>query len=254
MMRFRSRRPPVRSSTSRPGATLEVHGLCAGYGADVLHDVSLDVGSGEVVALLGANGAGKSTLAKTIVGAVTPRAGRILLDGEDITARSTGAIAHRGVAIVPEGRLVFARRTIVDNLLIAAWVRRHEIAAVRADIEDLLEGYPILAQRRNDYAGSLSGGEAQLLAVAMALVVKPRLVVFDEPSLGLSPIAVRRMADEVARLGAAGTSVLLIEQSARTALRVAARAYVLELGRIEVAGTSEELLANDAVQAAYLRM
>lgn len=242
------------SPPAEGGATLVVDDLVAGYGTDVLHGVSLEVAAGEVVALLGANGAGKSTLAKAIIGMVTPRAGRIWLDGEDVTGMKPGAIAQRRVAIVPEGRRIFARRTVVDNLLTAAWVRRHEMDAVRRDIEELLERVPVLGTRRSHHAGSLSGGEAQLLAIAMALVVRPRLVIFDEPSLGLSPIAVGRMAEQVMALGSAGTSVLLIEQNARTALRVASRAYVLELGRIEVSGTSEELRADDAVQAAYLRM
>jgi branched-chain amino acid transport system ATP-binding protein len=271
VIRLRARRPPgLRSGPTRSwprlrrdrqvqtngagGAHLVVDGLVAGYGTAVLHGVSLEVGAGEIITLLGANGAGKSTLAKAIVGMITPRAGSIRLDGEDITGMKPGALARRGVAIVPEGRRVFARRTVVDNLLVAAWVRRHEAGAVRSDVEELLERFPILGTRRRDFAGSLSGGEAQLLAIAMALVARPRLVILDEPSLGLSPIAVGRMAGEVMGLGASGTSVLLIEQNARTALRVAARGYVLELGRIEVSGTSDELRADDAVQAAYLRM
>lgn len=257
MNRLRRRKPTTAppASGDASGAALEVDGLRAGYGAaEVLHDVHLEVGAGEVVALLGANGAGKSTLAKALVGAVKPRAGQVRLDGEDVTGLPPGAMTARGVAIVPEGRQVFARRTVVDNLLIAAWVRRHEMDALRADVEQLLERYPILARRRDDYAGSLSGGEAQILAIAMALVVSPRLVILDEPSLGLSPIAVRHMTDEIAQLGATGTSVLLIEQAARAALRVASRAYVMELGRITVSGPSGELMADDAVRDAYLRM
>ena len=245
-----------RRPVARPegGAALRLAGVTAGYGVDVLHDVDLEVRPGEVVALLGANGAGKSTMAKTIMGVVRPRAGRVVLDDQEIAGWRPARIAEHGVAIVPEGRRVFARRTIVDNLLIAAWVRRREQAAVREDVEQLLQRYPILGTRRNAYAGSLSGGEAQLLAIAMALVVRPRLIVLDEPSLGLSPVAILRMAEEVRALGQAGTSVLLIEQNARTALSVAARGYVLELGRVQVSGTADELRDNDEVQAAYLRM
>jgi branched-chain amino acid transport system ATP-binding protein len=252
-MRFRARRK-ARPSLPQGGASLVVDRLVAGYGADVLHEVGLEVAPGEIVALLGANGAGKSTLAKSISGMLRPRSGRIVLDGHDITGSPAGAVVRRGVALVPEGRRVFARQTIVENLLIAAWVRRHESDAVRRDIEELLHRFPILGERRAAYASSLSGGEAQLLAIAMALVVRPRLIVFDEPSLGLSPIAVERMGDEITALGAAGTSVLLIEQNARTALRIAARAYVLERGRVQVSGTSDELRENNEVQAAYLRL
>ena len=257
-MAFRTRIRSARSKAqvSERGASIQVERLHAGYGVDVLHGVDLEVGSGEVVALLGANGAGKSTLAKTMIGAIRPRQGDVLLDGESITRCTTAEIVRRGVAIVPEGRRIFARRTIEDNLyiFIAAWPRRREAHAVRGDIEELLDRFPILGRRRNAFAGSLSGGEAQLLAIAMALVTRPRLIVLDEPSLSLSPIAIAGMAREVVALAASGTSVLLIEQNARTALEVSQRAYVLELGRVTVTGTSQELRDNDAVQAAYLRM
>jgi branched-chain amino acid transport system ATP-binding protein len=230
---------------------LVVRGLRAGYrGVDVLHGVGLDVPSGTVVTVVGANGAGKSTLLAAVLGLVTRSAGTVTFDGEPLDG-GLRATVRRGVAVVPEGRRVFARRTVSDNLLLGAWGRRDR-AGVRADLEAVYGRFPVLADRRAQPAGALSGGEAQMLAIGMALMSRPRLLLLDEPSLGLAPLVVDAVLREVRTLADDGMTVLLVEQVVRKALRVADHAYVMRLGEIALHGPALELVDDPAVAQAYL--
>ena len=232
---------------------LQLDGVDVFYGpAKALDAVSIEVRAGEIVSLLGGNASGKSTTMKTILGLVRPKAGRILLDGEDITASSTPARIRRGIASVPEARRVFGQLTVHENLLAGAYTRRGK-AAIAADLQRMYEYFPRLAQRRRQEAGTMSGGEQQMLAFARALMSRPRLVCMDEPTMGLSPLFVDRVLDEIARLNAElGIAVLMVEQQAELALSIAHRGYVLATGKIVLSGTAEELLGNPAVQEAYL--
>ncbi len=233
---------------------LRVRNLDAGYGAlTVLRRVSLHVNAGEVVAIVGANGAGKTTLLKAITGLVRPRAGEITLDGQDLTRLRTEQTVRLGCSLVPEGRQVFADLTVRDNLVMGAHVqlRRGRRQEVAEDLARMYRLFPVLAQRERQLAGTLSGGEQQMLAMGRALMARPSLLMLDEPSMGLAPLVVKDIFDVVVRIGAEGSTVLLVEQNARAALRIAQRGYVLETGRIVLQGTSEELLANRDVQRAY---
>jgi branched-chain amino acid transport system ATP-binding protein len=234
---------------------LKVRNLEAGYGRlTVLRRVSFHVARGEIVALIGANGAGKTTLLRAICGLLRPRAGEVHFDGRDLRGARTEDVVAMGCSLVPEGRQVFATMPVHENLLLGAHVqyRRGRGDEVRRDLDRAYALFPRLAERRRQLAGTLSGGEQQMLAIARALMARPSLVMLDEPSMGLAPLVVRDILAVVARLGAEGTTVLLVEQNARSALRVARRGYVLEHGRIVVEGTSEDLLANRDVQRAYL--
>jgi branched-chain amino acid transport system ATP-binding protein len=229
---------------------LEIEGLGVDYGrVRALTDVSLAVAQGEIVALIGANGAGKTTLLRAISGLVRPAAGTIVLSGDEIASRRPDGIVRLGVAHAPEGRRVFARMSVAENLALGAYVRRG-----RNDdaFERVLTIFPRLRERLAQRAGTLSGGEQQMLALGRALMSAPRLLLLDEPSLGLAPLVVQAIFGVIRDLNAAGTTVLLVEQNARQALAIAARGYVLELGKVVHAGSARELLASAAVAAAYL--
>jgi branched-chain amino acid transport system ATP-binding protein len=234
---------------------LRLRNLDAGYGQlAVLRRVSLHVSAGELVAIVGANGAGKTTLLRAVAGLVRPRGGEIELEGAPIGRLATDRIVARGCSLVPEGRQVFATMSVRENLLLGAHVQlaRGRRAEVAEDLERVLGLFPVLRARQAQLAGTLSGGEQQMLATGRALMARPRLLMLDEPSMGLAPLVVRDLFDTLARVRAAGTTVLLVEQNARSALRIADRGYVLETGRITLQGTAEELLANRDVQRAYL--
>jgi branched-chain amino acid transport system ATP-binding protein len=230
---------------------LSVEGLRSGYGRiEALHGVSIDVAAGEIVSLLGANGAGKTTLLRAISGVQPISGGRIRFEGRELD----GLPAHRrvalGIAQVPEGRQVFAPLSVEDNLKLGAWTRRD--ASLAAELAMMYELFPLLAARRHASAGMLSGGEQQMLAISRALMAKPRLLLLDEPSMGLAPMLVEQILDTVRRLKQTGLTVLLVEQNARAALAIADRGYVVETGRIVASGSAAELLADERVQAAYL--
>jgi branched-chain amino acid transport system ATP-binding protein len=215
-----------------------------------LHDVSLEVGDREAVAVLGANGAGKSTLIKTIVGWQRPRQGSIRFDGHDVIHLTPWKRASLGMALVPEGGRVFRELSVVDNLRLGAYLQSNE--AIREQLDVVFELFPALAERKTQVAKTLSGGEQQMLAIARAMMSRPRLLLVDEISMGLMPILVRRVFDVINDLRQHGVSILLVEQNAYEALNVVDRAYVLENGRIVLAGTAEELKENPRVKAAYL--
>ena len=232
-------------------ATLAVEDLAVYYGKRrAVEGVSLTVGGGEIVALLGANGSGKSTTLRTISGLVKPARGRVLYEGRDITRAPADQIVAAGVGHVPEGRDVFVEFTVLENLLVGGHtVSRRDLAA---RLEGAFELFPVLYARRRQLAGTLSGGEQQMLAIARALIARPRLLLLDEPSLGLAPMLAREIFRTIQRINATGVAVLLVEQNARRALRLAGRGYVLETGRVVVAGTSRELGADPSVRSAYL--
>ena len=230
---------------------LSLDGVSAGYGpVQALEDVSLHVAQGEIVTLVGANGAGKSTLLMTICGDPRARTGRILFDGQDITDLPTHLIMRRGLAQSPEGRRIFPRMTVNENLLMGAEVAGHDPGPGLAQARAL---FPILLARAGQRAGTLSGGEQQMLAIARALMARPRLLLLDEPSLGLAPLIVRQIFGAIRRLNEEeGLTVLLVEQNAFQALRLAHRGYVLVNGRITLQGSGAELMARPEVQDAYL--
>jgi branched-chain amino acid transport system ATP-binding protein len=231
---------------------LRLEGVRAGYGPiDALRGLDLEVRAGELVCLLGANGAGKSSTLRTISGLLHPRAGRIVFDGTDIHGREPSDVLRAGIAHCPEGRHVFPYLTVRENLTMGAYVRR-DAAAVAADLERVYAHFPILADRRRQAAGTLSGGEQQMLAIGRALMARPRLIMFDEPSLGLAPTIVETTFAIIGDIRRSGTTVLMVEQNARLALRMADRGYVMEAGRIVLSGAARELLHNDHVRAAYL--
>jgi branched-chain amino acid transport system ATP-binding protein len=234
---------------------LRLRNVDAGYGKlAVLRRVTLHVARGEIVTIVGANGAGKTTLLETVAGLVRARGGEILFDGDAVGRLATERIVARGCSLVPEGRQVFATMPVRENLLLGAHVqyargRRQEVAA---DLERVYDLFPILRTRAGQLAGTLSGGEQQMLAIGRALMARPKLMMLDEPSMGLAPLVVKDIFGILRRVREAGTTVLLVEQNARGALRIADRGYVLETGRIVLQGTAEELLANRDVQRAYL--
>ena len=229
---------------------LEVEGLSAGYGpVQVLRDIDLRVDEGEVVVVLGANGAGKTTTMRAVSGTI-PRRGSVRFDGQDISRSSPDGIVRLGIAQVPQGRGTFADLSVEDNLRIGAYTRRHD---TDADIDRWYATFPRLAERRGQRAGSLSGGEQQMLAIARALMSRPRLLLCDEPSLGLAPLITKELFEIIERLNREeGLSVLLVEQNANLAVRVAHRVYLLETGSIVASGTAEEISADDGIRKAYL--
>jgi branched-chain amino acid transport system ATP-binding protein len=234
---------------------LRLRNVEAGYGPiTVLRRVTLHVGQGEVVTILGANGAGKTTLLRTVVGLVPARRGELLFRGQPIGGVRTERIAAAGCALVPEGRQVFPAMPVRENLLLGATLplRRGLRRQVDEDLERMAGLFPVLAARGQQLAGTLSGGEQQMLAIARALMSRPALLMLDEPSMGLAPLVVKEIFATIRRVAEAGTTVLLVEQNARAALRLAARGYVIEGGRITLSGTAEELLTNRDVQRAYL--
>lgn len=230
---------------------LEIEGLDVRYGAThAVRAVSLSVGEGEIVTVLGANGAGKSSLLKAVAGGVKPTGGRIRFDGADITGRGASARVRAGLVLVPEGRQIFVSLTVEENLLMGAHTRRD--GGIARDAEAILDRFPNLAARRHAMASVLSGGEQQMLAVGRALLSKPRLMMLDEPSLGLSPLLVDQLFDLIGDLNGQGISILLVEQNTHMALDLAARGYVLELGALHVEGTAQELAADPRLAEAYL--
>jgi branched-chain amino acid transport system ATP-binding protein len=233
-------------------ALLEVSNLVARYGRiTALSDVSLTVDEGEVVTLIGANGAGKTTTLRTISGLVRAASGTIRFDGRDITRLAPNEIVRAGIGHSPEGRRVFPRMTVRENLELGAYTRRAK-DEIAADTERVLTIFPRLRERYGQKAGTMSGGEQQMLAIARALMSRPRLLLLDEPSLGLSPKLVQTIFEVIRDISERGTTILLIEQNARQALAVASRGYVLEVGKIAHQGPAAELSASEAVRAAYL--
>ena len=233
-------------------ALLNVEKLRAGYGPiDALHDLSLEVNAGEIVALIGANGAGKTTTLMSISGVVRKRSGSIHFDGTDITDTPTEAIVRMGLTQSPEGRKIFARMSVLENLQMGAYTRA-DPDGVAKDIANAFAMFPILKERQGQAGGLLSGGQQQMLAIARALMAKPKLLMLDEPSLGLAPQIVVQIFDVIKQLNAAGMSILLVEQNARMALKVAHRGYVLETGRITLADKASVLLNDPRIRAAYL--
>jgi branched-chain amino acid transport system ATP-binding protein len=234
---------------------LEIETLSVAYGAiQALRGVSLRVDEGSIVTLIGANGAGKTTLLRAISGLLRPGSGRITFDGRDIAGRAAEDVVRLGISHAPEGRQNFAALTVRDNLLVGAYPvsRRHGRAGVRADLERVFALFPVLQGRQRQLAGTLSGGEQQMLAIGRVLMARPRLVLLDEPSMGLAPLVVREILKRIQRLPEAGTTVLLVEQNARSALAIADRGYVIETGRVVLTGSADELRRDPRVQAAYL--
>ncbi|MDO4837956.1 MAG: ABC transporter ATP-binding protein [Clostridia bacterium] len=231
---------------------LKVTDLHVNYGGiDALRGISFEVEEGEIVTLIGANGAGKSTTLRTICGLVRSSSGRIVYDGRDITSQNTQRIVSEGIALVPEGRRVFDNLTVKENLQIGAYLRKDK-NSIESDIEHVYTLFPRLKERNWQKAGTLSGGEQQMLAVGRAMMTRPRILMMDEPSLGLAPLIVKDIFSIIRQLNQTGMTILLIEQNANAALRCAHHAYVLETGRITMSGTGEELLADKRVQDAYL--
>jgi len=230
---------------------LEIRGLSTSYGnIPALREVSIDVPDGAIVSIIGANGAGKTTLMKTVAGSLSPRAGTVTFLGEEITGLPSHKILRRGVALVPEGRAILSRMTVRENLEMGAFARRD--GRVAADMDRVMDRFPVLKNRQGQLGGSLSGGEQQMLAIARALLSAPKLLLLDEPTLGLAPLVVSDIFRIIREINASGTTVLLVEQNVRQALRVSSRAYVLETGRIVLSGPSAGLLQEPRIKASYL--
>ena len=232
-------------------ALLEVKDIHVYYGSiHAVKGVSFEVNQGEIVTLIGANGAGKSTVLNTVSGLLHPRSGSIVFDGKDLKGVAPHKIVQHGLAQCPEGRRIFLQMTVEENLEMGAFTQPS--ADTAQGIEDVYQRFPRLQERRSQVAGTLSGGEQQMLAIGRALMSKPKLLMLDEPSMGLAPILVEQIFDIIKELHAAGTTILLVEQNAQAALSVADRAYVLETGAISLSGTGKELMASDQVPKAYL--
>ena len=231
---------------------LTLENVDAGYGpTTILHDVSLNVQQGEIVTIVGANGAGKTTTLRTIVGQILPRAGKITFMGEDITKLPAHEVVDRGIILIPEGRQLFPDMTVRENLQMGTY-RRAARATQDSRMEEVLELFPRVRERLDQTASSLSGGEQQMVAIARGMMANPKILMFDEPSLGLAPIVVSQVFDVVRKVAATGTTVLIVEQNVFTTLKVANRGYVLENGHVVLSDTSEALLKNDHVRRAYL--
>ncbi|SHI19755.1 amino acid/amide ABC transporter ATP-binding protein 2, HAAT family (TC 3.A.1.4.-) [Sporobacter termitidis DSM 10068] len=229
---------------------LTVNDINVYYGPiHAIKGVSFEVRPGEIVALIGANGAGKSTVLKTISGLLRPKTGNIVFDGRDITKLEAHKVVRAGLAHVPEGRRIFLQMTVIENLEMGAFTKS---TVSEEDLEDIFTKFPRLKERRKQVAGTLSGGEQQMLAMGRALMSKPKLMMLDEPSMGLAPILVEQVFSIITELNKAGTTILLVEQNAGMALDVAHRAYVLETGNITLSGTGEELAQSDEIRKAYL--
>lgn len=233
---------------------LELSHVDTYYGnIQALRDICLQVDDGEIVTLIGANGAGKSTTLMTICGITRPRSGRIVWAGREIHTLAPNAIVTLGISQVPEGRLIFPDLSVAENLELGAFLRRDQ-DGIRSDLEYVFELFPILAKRAKQAGGTLSGGEQQMLAISRALMARPKLLLLDEPSLGLAPIIIQQIFAIIRRVNAAGTTVFLVEQNANQALRIADRGYVMENGRIVMEGKAADLLLDPAVRQAYLGM
>ncbi len=233
-------------------AMLKVTDLNVYYGViQAIKGVSFEVNEGEVIALIGANGAGKTTILHTITGLVEAKGGKVEFEGKDITRMPGHKIVSLGMAHVPEGRRVFAELTVLENLKLGAYTQKDK-AAIGETLKMIYKRFPRLEERKNQLAGTLSGGEQQMLAMGRALMSKPKIILMDEPSMGLSPIFVNEIFDIIQEVSAAGTTVLLVEQNAKKALGIADRAYVLETGKIALEGKAKDLLNDDSVKKAYL--
>lgn len=231
---------------------LEIKDLCVSYGAiDAVKGISLKVNDGEIVSLIGANGAGKTTTLHTITGLVPAKSGSITYDGHDLLKTHANKIVTLGMAHVPEGRHVFTRMSVQENLEMGAFSLKDQ-SSLGKDLEMVFDYFPRLKERRRQLAGTLSGGEQQMLAMGRGLMANPKLLMLDEPSMGLAPILVEQIFEIIQALHEAGTTILLVEQNAQMALSIATRAYVLETGKVTLSGTGEELLHNDDVRKAYL--
>jgi branched-chain amino acid transport system ATP-binding protein len=240
------------AATTGAAPLLDIRDIHAYYGAiHALKGVSLSVGDGEIVTLLGANGAGKSTTLKTISGLLRPRKGTIQFDGDELTRRSATHIVKAGVAQSPEGRRLFGRMTVLENLEMGAF-QRTDKAAIAEDLTRVFDLFPRLAERRSQKAGTLSGGEQQMCAMGRALLARPRLLLLDEPSMGLAPVLVERIFEVIVEINKQGTTVLLVEQNALMALEIAHRGYVLGTGKVALSDTAEALRGNEAVRKTYL--
>jgi branched-chain amino acid transport system ATP-binding protein len=231
---------------------LEVNGLHVSYGGiNAVKGIDLTVGAGELVTLIGANGAGKTSTLRALSGLHRPAAGRIHYNGEDVTALPAFELVRRGLALVPEGRGVFGRLTVEENLAMGAYTRRDRVE-VKSDRERVFALFPRLAERHRQAAGTLSGGEQQMLAIGRALMSRPKLLLLDEPSMGLAPLMVQRIFETIRQVAAEGVTLLLVEQNAKLALEVCDRGYVIESGMISLADTTERLRTDPAVRQAYL--
>lgn len=216
-----------------------------------LKGVSLDIHEGEIVTLIGANGAGKSTLLKTVSGLLKPKQGDIIFGGKSIVGKAAQTIVKQGISHVPEGRRVFANLTVEENLELGAFLRKDK-EGIKKDLESVFERFPRLLERRKQLSGTLSGGEQQMLAMGRALMARPRLLLLDEPSMGLAPLLVKTIFKIIEDINKSGTTILLVEQNAHMALSIASRAYVIETGRVVISGTADELNASEQVKQAYL--
>lgn len=233
-------------------ALLEVKDLNVYYGViQALKGISFRVEEGEIVALVGANGAGKTTTMQSVIGLIKNKTGEIIYNGEEISKIQTNKLVGKGMSQVPEGRRIFQELTVYENLLMGAFLERDK-SKIKADMEYVYELFPILKERKNQIAGTLSGGEQQMLAISRALMSHPKLLMLDEPSMGLSPLLVQEVFDIIKKIHDNGTTVLLVEQNAKMALKIADYAYVLETGKIAFEGKANELLSNDDIKKAYL--
>ena len=233
-------------------AMLEVNNLEVYYGViRALKGISFEVNEGEIVSLIGANGAGKTTMMQSVVGMIPKRSGSVIFDGHDITKMPSHKIVQLGMTQVPEGRRIFQELTVYENLLMGAYTIKDQ-QQFKTDLESIYQRFPRLAERRNQIAGTLSGGEQQMLAMSRALMIRPKLLMLDEPSMGLAPILVDQVFSIIKELNETGTTILLVEQNANKALEISDRAYVLETGNITLSGTGVELAQSDEVRKAYL--
>ena len=229
---------------------IQVNNIDVSYGpVQALHHVSVEISQDQAVAIIGSNGAGKTTLMKSIVGLCKPSNGAILFDGEPIHTLATHEIIRKGIVLVPEGRKIFPKLTVRSNLEMGAYTRK---GAIEHSIEEIFTYFPRLKERMNQLAGTLSGGEQQMLAMGRALMSHPKIILMDEPSMGLSPIFVNEIFEIIKKVSAAGTTVLLVEQNAKKALSIADRAYVLETGNIVLSGDAKEMMNNESIKKAYL--
>ncbi|MFS0892039.1 ABC transporter ATP-binding protein [Peribacillus frigoritolerans] len=231
---------------------LKIEDINVYYGnIQALKGVSMEINEGEIVTLIGANGAGKSTLLKTISGLLKPKQGKVLFEGDSIGGKAAQAIVKLGISHVPEGRRVFANMTVAENLELGAYLRKDK-DGIQKDMEKVYELFPRLLERIKQQAGTLSGGEQQMLAMGRALMAKPRLLLLDEPSMGLAPLLVKQIFNIIQEISESGTTILLVEQNANLALSIADRAYVVETGRIVLSGNAEELTSSEEIKMAYL--
>lgn len=231
---------------------LELRNVNAFYGnIQALRDINLTIGQGEIVTLIGANGAGKSTTLRTISGLLKPKTGQITFEGQNIAGAPAQEIVKKGISQVPEGRRIFANMSVLENLELGAYIRS-DSKGIAEDLESVFKRFPRLRERKSQVAGTLSGGEQQMLAMGRALMSRPRLLLMDEPSMGLAPLLVKEIFAIIKEINSSGTTILLVEQNANMALSVAQKAYVLETGRITLSGTAKELSESEAVRKAYL--